>query len=100
MDGVLVVDAIAFGSPSWNESAERLAGYRTRAIEGTARADFTLAIARNDDGRVVGFATARTLPTRSPPDACTTPSTRPSCGTGSQEGALRESVRGLRLVGS
>ncbi len=62
MDGVLDVDAIAFGSPSWNESAERLAGYRTRAIEGTARADFTLAIARNDDGRVVGFATAWTTP--------------------------------------
>jgi len=62
MDGVLDVYAIAFGSPPWNESAERLASYRTRAIEGTTRADFTLAVARNDDERVVGFATAWTTP--------------------------------------
>ncbi len=62
MDGVLAVYATAFGSPPWNESADRVAGYRTRAAAGATHEDFVLAVARSAEGRVVGFSTAWTTP--------------------------------------
>ncbi|SCK25679.1 Acetyltransferase (GNAT) family protein [Streptomyces sp. WMMB 714] len=68
-DGIRGIYLDAFGSPPWDESAERAAAYLKRLASDVERPGFAAALALNG-ARLLGFAVGWTTPTPFPSGRC------------------------------